>query len=88
MNPNQYTLTVFNVTDARDIAFTDLFSEILYHNNFHPRDCYHWLDNGELNVINVREKAKLTFQFTDCNDEPIYSCIRSTMIHPSMPVAE
>lgn len=85
MNPAQYILFIFGVTDIRDIAATDLFSEILYHNGYHPRDCFHWIEDDKLIVINIREKAKLTFQFENSTN---YSCIRGAMIHPSLPVAD
>lgn len=82
MNLNQHTLSVFGVHDVRDISLTSLFANILSDNDWLHRDCYHWLDGGNLVIVNTKELARLTFQIESGSE---YVCIQSATVHRSLP---
>lgn len=82
MNTNKELFTIFAVTDVRDICLTKIYSDILELNEWNKRDCFYWLDAGNLVIINTKSECRFTFQITGEND---FVCIGSAMIHNSMP---
>lgn len=79
---NKDTLAILGVNDIRNICLSKIYSDILELNEWNKRDCFYWLDAGNLVIINTKSECRFTFQITGEND---FVCIGSAMIHNSMP---
>lgn len=82
MNANQQTLSLLNVSDIRNICLTKIYSDILELNNWNNKDCFYWLDTGNLVIVNTTEQCRFTYHI---NNERDFVCIQSAMIFNSMP---